>query len=66
MDLQYAGWPHTRLANELSVPLATLRGWKAGSEPAYIDGVRLIGQWATVTDREAAEVPMISPFDWRA
>ncbi|MFZ7096717.1 hypothetical protein ACOPJQ_02395 [Luteimonas dalianensis] len=65
MDLQYAGWPHVRVAQVLGVPLATLRGWKAGSEPAYVSGARLIKHWAAVMEREAEEVPMINPFDWR-
>ena len=65
-DLQYAEWPHSRVANVLDVPLATLRGWKAGSEPGYTNGARLVALWADVMGRTAADVPMLDSYDWRA
>ena len=65
-DLQYAEWPHSRVSAELGVPLATIRGWKAGSEPAYNSGSRLVALWAREMRRDRDDVPMISPYDWRA
>lgn len=57
-DLQYAGYPNTRVAAILDVPLATLRGWKAGSEPAHEYGHCLLELWTEVTDRMITMRPM--------
>lgn len=58
VDLQYAGWPHSRVAALIDVPVGTLRGWKAGSEPAHDDGQRLLELWCEVMGREMRERPM--------
>lgn len=49
VDLQAEGWPNSRVADEIAVPQATLRGWKQGSEPAHVDGHRLLRLWMRVT-----------------
>jgi len=58
VDLQYADWPHSRVANVLDVPLATLRGWKAGSEPAHDNGHALLELWCEVMGRQLQDRPM--------
>ena len=58
IDLQYAGYPHSRVAKVLDVPLATLRGWKAGSEPAHDYGHGLLELWCGVTQHELKQRPM--------
>lgn len=62
VDLQYAGWPHARVADHLAIPRPTLHGWKAGSEPPHCDGVRLLRLWAEVTGTDIDDRPMT---DWR-
>lgn len=66
VDLQREGVTHSTVAKQLEIPPPTLHGWKHGSEPPHCDGVRLVALWASVTGREPSEVPMVSPFDWRA
>ena len=58
VDLQYAGYPHSRVAVILDVPLATLRGWKAGSEPAHSYGHCLLELWQEVMARALQARPM--------
>lgn len=57
-DLQYAGWPNARVAESIGAPLATLAGWKRGSEPAHCDGHRLLLLWIAVTNRDYDHRPM--------
>lgn len=57
-DLQYAGYPHARVCALLDVPHGTLRGWKAGGEPAHAYGHALLELWCEVTKRELRERPM--------
>lgn len=42
VDLEHHGKNNTQVANDLGVPRTTLRHWKAGREPCYSDGCRLI------------------------
>lgn len=57
-DLQRADYPHARVANIVDVPVATLRGWKQGSEPPHCDGLRLLELWADVTGKPIRDRPM--------
>lgn len=45
VDLDRRGLSNQGVADVLDVPLATLRGWKAGSEPNHYDGDRLLELW---------------------
>jgi hypothetical protein len=58
VDLQYAGYPHARVAQILDVPVATLRGWKAGSEPAHNYGHALLELWTEVMQQGLTQRPM--------
>lgn len=58
VDLQYADWPHSRVAAVLDVPLATLRGWKGGSEPAHENGHALLELWCEITGNPLNARPM--------
>ena len=58
VDLQYAGYPHARVADILGVPIGTLRGWKGGSEPAHHCGYELLEIWAEVTGKPVTARPM--------
>lgn len=58
IDLQYAGYPHVRVSQIIDVPLATLRGWKAGSEPAHNYGEALLELWTDVMHKQPKERPM--------
>ena len=48
----------TRVAELIEVPLATLRGWKAGSEPAHNYGHALLELWAEVMAADLSARPM--------
>lgn len=49
-ELNAAGINNVEAARRLGVAVSTLRGWKAGSEPGYSDGKRLIDLHAYLTD----------------
>lgn len=57
-DLQQRDYPNARVASILDVPPSTLRGWKAGGEPAHADGNNLIELWCEVTARTHGDRPM--------
>jgi hypothetical protein len=59
IDLQYAGHSHMRVAKLLDVPEVTLRGWKAGSEPAHANGHNLLELWHEVTGKDVGDRPMV-------
>jgi hypothetical protein len=64
-DLQSIGWDNAAVAKHLDVPRTTLRQWKAGCEPRYCDGARLVGFWASQLQRGLDGLPMSDPYDWR-
>lgn len=59
VDLQRAGYSHIRVANVLGIPVATLRGWKSGSEPAHNYGHALLELWTEVTELQVSKRPMV-------
>lgn len=59
-DLQYSGYPHTRVCAVIDVSPATLRGWKSGSEPAHNYGHALLELWTEVTGKPITSRPMTS------
>lgn len=66
VDLERKGYGATATATAISVPKATLLGWKGGSRPGYEEGDRLLMLWGMVTGNSREMVPTISQFDWRA
>ena len=48
---------HYGLANALSVPRGTLRGWLDGSEPKHSDGERLVDRWRVLSGKPAEFAP---------
>lgn len=59
VDLQYAQYPHTRVGAILDVPVATLRSWKGGCEPAHTYGHSLLELWCEVTGKAIKDRPMV-------
>lgn len=59
-DLQSAGYDNTWVATTLDVPNSTLRGWKAGGEPAHGYGHDLLELWCEITQRRLRDRPMTS------
>lgn len=48
------------------IPKSTLVGYKNGSQPPYHQGLCLIQFWAEATGNPIGEVPMVSPFSFKA
>lgn len=57
-DLQYAGLPNADVAKTIEVPVATLRGWKGGSEPSHANGHTLLELWSIATGKTIDDRPM--------
>lgn len=47
-----------KLADALTAPRGTLRGWLDGSEPRHSDGERLIAHWCRLTGKARTFVPV--------
>jgi hypothetical protein len=46
------------LADHLSVPRGTLRGWIDGSEPKHADGEQLLDRWRVLTGKPREFAPL--------
>lgn len=58
-DLANHGQPNLSVAAILSIPLGTVRGWKAGQEPAHYAGQRLLELWSSITGQLIEDRPMV-------
>jgi hypothetical protein len=65
-DLKRQGFSLYEVEMRISVPKATLHGWKSGAEPKYCEGERLLWLWSEVTRRPRESAPKISRYSHRA
>lgn len=61
-DLKREGLSMYAVEMRLSVPKSTMHGWKAGAEPKFSEGERLLWLWGEVTGKAREEAPMISRY----
>ena len=60
------GYSLSSIAAHISVPKATISGWKHGAEPRYTEGERLVAFWCQVTSHHRDKLPTCSTGDWWA
>lgn len=58
VDLRHHGKDHAWVATVLDVPESTIKGWKAGSEPAHAYGHALLELWSEVLGKPISARPM--------
>lgn len=65
-DLNRCGVSTAEVARRLGIGRSTVIGWRAGAEPGYGDGDRLLALWSDTTGLARDTPPMAQPGDWRA
>ncbi len=65
-DLKREGYGLRDITHFTGIPRSTLLTYRAGSEPGYSTGQKLVMFWAQATSRDAASVPMVNPYSYRA
>lgn len=65
VDLGRRGYSVAEVSKQVSVPKATLMGWKnLGHEPRHVEGERLLLFWARALDRPLSEAPRTHAPHW--
>lgn len=65
-DLKRNGLSMYAVETRLSIPKSTMNGWKAGAEPKYSEGERLLWLWGEITGKHRDEAPKVSRYSYRA
>lgn len=65
-DLKRAGYGLRDIEFFVGIPRSSLFRYRAGSEPGYSMGDRLLRFWADATGCDASDPPMVCPFSMHA
>lgn len=65
-QMQREGYSLHGVSYFTGIPKTSLINYKAGMQPSYNVGLQLIRCWAEATGQDPAQVPMISPYSFKA
>lgn len=64
--LKAEGYSLTAIAHFTGITRSCICGYKAGGQPIYHHGVRLLQFWAEATGHDVNDAPTISPYSFKA
>lgn len=65
-DLKREGYGLREISHFTVIPRSTLFQYRAGMEPGYSTGERLVKFWMEATGRDRQALPHIDPYSYRA
>ena len=66
MRLKAEGYSHSAISHFTGISTGSICGYKAGGQPIYHHGVRLLQFWSETTGLEISAAPTISPYSFKA